>query len=426
MKGSMPRGHWIGLKTTTFVLLIAALAACSPSQRDGDRTGAGGSVPTLPATAGAGGGAGAGGATVDAGPLVEPPADAGKAPPVDAGKAPTVDAAPDAGSNPVVDANEPPPADAGPAEHPSRPAPGPNPYKGAVPAPGEPIPLGNTRIFDDSTGVVWNQYTGELLFSVDQINHIWRWRADATANMGFDVVRKGGEGVFGMRGLAITPDRALIVTETGGHRVTRSFPGYDTPVAIAERWPGGDGTPAGRFNSPFDVVARDDGNIYFTDPVLGAGKSPELGFTGIYRIDPAGKISLIARDLEPWALALSADHDTLFVSTGSHRDARAAGIYKFPILADGSVGPRSLFASGSVAGPPGGLAVDQAGNVYHAFFAVRIIGPDGNKLGTTIEVPGAADCAFGGADLKTLFVTAGSGPAVYNLFRVPMNIPGAL
>jgi gluconolactonase len=265
--------------------------------------------------------------------------------------------------------------------------------------------------------VVWNTAARELLFSVDQINHVWRWRPDVTTNMGFDIVRRGGENMFGIRGLAMTPDHALIACEVGGHRVTRSFPGYDTPVTLAERAPGG------RFNSPFDVVVRDDGNVYVTDPVLGAGKSPDLDFQGLYRIDPTGKISVAARDLEPWAVALSADHNTLYVSTGSHKDARAAGIYKFPILEDGSLGPRTLFASGGVAGPPGGLAVDQAGNVYHAFFAVNVIGPDGTKR-TTIDVPGAADCAFGGVDLKTLFVTAGSGPAVYNLWAVPMNVPG--
>jgi gluconolactonase len=301
---------------------------------------------------------------------------------------------------------------------------GPNPYEGMTPVPGTPVSLGNTKIFDDSTGVVWNAAAGELLFTVDQINNIWRWRPNVTTNLGFDIVRHGGEKVFGMRGLAMTSDHALVVCEAEVHRVTRSFPGYDTPVALADHWPGGDGTPAGRFNSPFDVVARDDGNIYFTDPVTSVGKSPDLDFTGIYRIDPSGKISLAARDLEPWAVALSADHNTLFVSTGSHKDGRGTGIYKFPILDDGSLGPRSLFASASVAGTPGGLAVDQAGNVYHAFFAVNIIRPDGTKLGTSIQIPGAADCAFGGDDLKTLFVTAGSSPAVYNLWRVPLNVPG--
>jgi gluconolactonase len=329
-----------------------------------------------------------------------------------------------------TDATDGPPADAGAADlradAVSRAEAGPNRYQGTVPAPGTPVPLGNTKIFDDSTGVAWNQSAGELLFTVDQINHIWRYRPGVTTNtnMGFDIVRRGGEDVFGFKGIAFAPDEALIVCETRVHRVTRSFPGYDTPVVLVDRAPGGDGSPGGRFNSPNDVVVRDDGNIYFTDPVLGTAKSPDLDFQGIYRIDPSGQVSLVVRDLEPWAVALSADHDTLFVSTGNHRDARAAGIYKFPILADGRLGPRSLFASGSVAGPPGGLCVDQAGNVYHAFLGLKVFGPDGARRNVTIDVPGATDCAFGGADLKTLFVTAGSRPAVYNLFAVPLNVPG--
>lgn len=338
-------------------------------------------------------------------------------------------ASPDASVVPKPDASDGPRLDAGAADRSvtdvvTRPDAGPNPYQGTRPVPGTPVPLGNTKIFDDSTGVAWNQAAGELLFTVDQINNIWRYRPGVTANMGFDIVRRGGENVFGMKGIAFTPDHALIVCETHVHRVTRSFPGYDTPVTLVDRWPGGDGTPAGRFNSPNDVVVRDDGNIYFTDPVLGTAKSPDLDFTGIYRLDPAGQVSLAVRDLDPWAVALSADHDTLFVSTGNHRDARGAGIYKFPILADGRLGPRTLFASGDVAGPPGGLCVDQAGNVYHAFLGLKVFGPDGARLNVTIDVPGATDCAFGGTDLKTLFVTAGSGPAVYNLFQVPLNVPG--
>jgi gluconolactonase len=303
---------------------------------------------------------------------------------------------------------------------------GPNPYLGMTPVPGTPVSLGNTKIFDDSTGVVWNDAGGELLFTVDQLNNIWRWRPDVTANLGFDIVRKGGEKVFGMRGLAMTPDHALVVCESEVHRVTRSSPGYDTPVALVDHWPGGDGTPAGRFNSPFDVVVRDDGNIYFTDPVMSVGKSPDLDFTGLYRIDPSGKVSLAVRDLEPYGVALSADHNKLFVSTGSHRDGRGTGIYEFPILDDGTLGTRSLFVSGNVAGPPGGLAVDDAGNVYHAFLGMTVFGANGAKLNVSISIPGAADCAFGGADRKTLFITAGSSPAVYNLWRVPMNVPGVL
>jgi sugar lactone lactonase YvrE len=43
----------------------------------------------------------------------------------------------------------------------------------------------------------------------------------------------------------------------------------------------------------------------------------------------------------------------------------------------------------------------------------------------TIDVPGATDCTFGGADMKTLFVATSGGVAGdKNLYQVAMNIPG--
>jgi sugar lactone lactonase YvrE len=50
--------------------------------------------------------------------------------------------------------------------------------------------------------------------------------------------------------------------------------------------------------------------------------------------------------------------------------------------------------------------------------------PGGTFLGS-IDVPGATDCSFGGADMKTLFVATSGGVAGdQNLYQVPMNIPG--
>jgi gluconolactonase len=293
-----------------------------------------------------------------------------------------------------------------------------------VPAPETPMPLGNTMIFDDSGALVWNPVAGELLFSVNQLNHIRRWRPGVPNAMNFDIVRRGGQGVFGMQGLALAPDGALIVCETITHRVTRSLPGYDMPATLVDTWPGGAGTPASRFNTPLFVVARRDGNIYFTDPLPGPGAA---ALTGLFRIDPAGKLSLAVSDLShPWGITLSSDHGTLFVSSGNSYLGRAPGIFKFPINPDGSLGPRTLFVTGAVAGYGGGLCMDQAGNLYQANGSVRIFGPDGTRLNVMVPAPGANACAFGESDLKSLFVTAGGSPAVYNLWRVRTNIPGAL
>ena len=58
-------------------------------------------------------------------------------------------------------------------------------------------------------------------------------------------------------------------------------------------------------------------------------------------------------------------------------------------------------------GAPDGMKVDEAGNLYAT--AVLIISPEGRHLGT-IELPEiSADCAWGDADGKTLYMTAFAG-----------------
>jgi gluconolactonase len=255
---------------------------------------------------------------------------------------------------------------------------GPSPYQGMVPTFESPMALGSTRIFDDTWALVWNPVAGELLFSVNQINHIRRWRPGMPDAQNFDIVRQGGSGVFGMYGLALMPDGALIVCESITHRVTRSFPGYNMPASLAESWQSGSGTSPSRFNMPMHVVARRDGNIYFTDPRDGSNAAT---LTGLFRIDPAGKLSLAVSDVSyPWGLALSRDHGTLFVSTGNGYVSQASGILKFSINPDGSLGQKSVFVPGTVTGFGGGLCTDQAGNVYQAKGSVRVFGPDGKLL----------------------------------------------
>jgi gluconolactonase len=289
---------------------------------------------------------------------------------------------------------------------------------------------GTSGEFDNTCAVTWNTATSELLVTVCQINHIWRWRPGVAVNGGWDIVRRGGIQTDDTRGMAIFGG-AFIVAEAGSRRITRSVMGYDHPTTVVDHWPGGDGTPAGRFNRPYHVVARRDGNTYFTDSTTSnTTHTNELPFSGIYRIDPAGNLTLLVRDgwptkdTAPHGLAFSLDQSTLYVSTGYIGGTQ--GIYKFPVYQDGTLGPRSLFVprdqAGSTAGA-GGLCTDQAGNVYYAKVGVKVFSPEG-KLIATIPVPRPNDCAFGEADLKTLFVTNDSDVGARNLYRVKASIPG--
>ncbi len=113
-------------------------------------------------------------------------------------------------------------------------------------------------------------------------------------------------------------------------------------------------------------------------------------------------------------MALSPDESLLYVT-----DYNASLVRVFDVANDGPF--RSLGRSSTVAGPDG-MAVDEAGNLFVASYnggAIEVFAPDGEHWGT-IDLPGSAsNCAFGGADGRTLYITTGTA-----LYRVRLAHPG--
>jgi gluconolactonase len=67
-----------------------------------------------------------------------------------------------------------------------------------------------------------------------------------------------------------------------------------------------------------------------------------------------------------------------------------------------------------------GMAIDIEGNLYVTTqLGVQVLDRDGKYLGTIAVPEQPANCAFGGPDLKTLFITATSG-----LYGVDLKVPG--
>ena len=85
------------------------------------------------------------------------------------------------------------------------------------------------------------------------------------------------------------------------------------------------------------LAVRSDGNIYFSDPnyQLG-GRTSETMITGVYRVSPAGEVSLVDdKQQQPNGITLSVDENTLYVSNAQ------GAINKYTVKADGSTGAPS-------------------------------------------------------------------------------------
>ena len=247
-------------------------------------------------------------------------------------------------------------------------------------------------------GPLWLADAGTLLFSDVDADTVFQLTLPSTVT-----TYRAPSGHA--NGLARAPDGALLVCEQGARRVTRL--GSDgTLTVLADSW---QGKP---LNSPNDIVVAADGTVYFTDPTYGLGnKASDLGFTGVYRITPGGSLALDAQlDGQPNGIAVSPDGKSVLVALTT-----ANKIVAFDVGKSGQLGKQHSFFSTTA---PDGMAVDQAGNVYVAGLengqgAVVVLNPIGKRLGGIALAHQPTNCGFGGADGKTLFVTARE--AVYRI-----------
>jgi gluconolactonase len=218
-------------------------------------------------------------------------------------------------------------------------------------------------------------------------------------------------------GLTLDHQGRVLCCEHSGRRVSRIDANGKVETVV-------DNYQGKRLNSPNDVVVRSDGSIFFTDPpygLRGGVEGKELPFHGVYRIDPQGALHLLLDDFDrPNGLAFSPDEKTLYVDDTARRHIRA-----FDLAPDGTVSNGRLFAelnprSPDEQGAPDGMKVDQEGNVYCTGpSGVWVFDSNGRLLGRIVmpEVP--ANLAWGGADWRTLYITART-----SLYRIRMQVPG--
>lgn len=258
-------------------------------------------------------------------------------------------------------------------------------------------------------GPVWNSSGNYLLFSDIPANTIYKWSEDGDLESYLTPTNNAN-------GLTYDQEGELILAEHSGRRISRFRPTGESQPLVEEF----NGT---KFNSPNDVIVDSKGAIYFTDPPYGRDKDAvdTIGFNGVYKYDD-GKVTLIADDLyRPNGLALSPDERTLYVANSD----RPKKYMKYPVSKGGKVGKGNVFFdASSLEGPgnPDGIKTDTEGNLYATGpGGVLVFSADGTHLGTIAFPESPANIAFGGPDMKTLFVTARTG-----LYRIQVKVRGKL
>jgi gluconolactonase len=262
--------------------------------------------------------------------------------------------------------------------------------------------------FNWSEGPVWRD--GGIVFSDVPENTVFGWKEGETAAA---VVLKpsgslSGEGGQGSNGLALNNEGSLILCQHGERRIARlEKDGSFTSLA--------DNFEGKRFNSPNDLAIGKNGTIYFTDPPYGLkkGTEPELPHHGIYAFDKSGKVRLLISDIRfPNGIALSPDESTLYIAVSDPKETRVMAYdLKSGEVPTTSTG-RVLFNAQSLKsvdrkGGCDGLKVDTQGNIWTTGpGGVLILSPKGKHLGTILTGQATANCAWGGPEKDTLYITA--------------------
>ena len=280
--------------------------------------------------------------------------------------------------------------------------------------------------FSWAEGPVWVPAKGALLFSDVPQNRVYCWKESEGISVflepsGFTgAVYNGRE--RGANGLTLDHENRLVLCQHGDRRIARLSANEKDFETIVDRIDGQ------RFSSPNDLCFDRAGNLFFTDPPYGlpSDVKQETPFNGVYRLGTNGKLTVISKTMDrPNGIALSPDERTLYV--GSTHGPKPI-IMAFALKPDGSVASERVFFDATELitrtkrqGGFDGLKIDTAGNLWTTGpGGVLIISAAGKHLGTILTGRATANCAFGGVEAHTLFLTADK-----TLLRITTKATGA-
>lgn len=265
-------------------------------------------------------------------------------------------------------------------------------------------------------GPVWDG--GALLFTFIPAGYIMRYDPAARAS---DIHK---EGTNNANGLALAADGALLACEGGARRVVR-YEADGSATVLADNFEGR------KFNVPNDLAADPSGRVWFTDPFYeGAGgawsedrSNKELEHDSVYRLDPDGaggwSVARVTFDTtRPNGLLFSLDYSALYVAQSGRLPDEKRELRAYPVKDGGALGEGEVLHDFGAHRGIDGMCLDSEGNIVAtAGFResgpgpmIYVFSPSGEVLEThPLNVDRPTNCAFGGEDLSTLYVTTGEG-----------------
>ena len=221
-----------------------------------------------------------------------------------------------------------------------------------------------------------------------------------------------------------------LVCEQAKRRVVRYEPNGNVTVLAFEF----EGKP---LNAPDDIVVHPDGGIWFTDPGLGIMGNKEINKTelllkeAVYRLDPAGKISMVNNEMDkPNGLCFSPDYQKLYISdSGKPRNIMCYEMVDGKKLGKGNefCVLKNAFTDKDGIGSAGGIRCDVDGNVWagaggagEGYDGVHVINQEGKRIGHIKLPEPCSNLCFGGTKHNHLYITAGQ-----SLYTVIVGTQGA-
>jgi sugar lactone lactonase YvrE len=228
-------------------------------------------------------------------------------------------------------------------------------------------------------------------------------------------------------GLALSPQGNIYGCQEGSRRVIEMQ--RDGSAIPLEAWLGG-----ARINYPSDLTVDGHGRIWFTDPYNelpshGPQVFPDLPHASVLRLEQhptshAWRVRRMTFDTSaPRCVALSPDERTLYVGEGDMGSEQARELRAYAIEEGGALGTPVLLHSfgrdyrGNQRGAEG-ICIDADGNLIVCAGAdekgpgalIYVFSPAGRVIETQVFPDGGPmRCAFGGADLRDLYVTSAKG-----------------